>query len=150
MCICLHVQLTEASLQLESKYFYDTFAASSYTHLQPLQTYTQPQNQVGFPIIADWATSAMAMGNVQACKREGKELPPGVAVGVHYVFVIRMYVHMACVYWYILCFNESIFVCMIDYCVCLGICVCICERIFVHCMHVCVSTLYHVIYQTTN
>jgi LDH2 family malate/lactate/ureidoglycolate dehydrogenase len=34
----------------------------------------------GFPIVIDWATSTVAMGRVQALKREGKELPPGAAV----------------------------------------------------------------------
>ncbi len=28
----------------------------------------------------DWATSTVAMGRVQALKREGKQLPPGAAV----------------------------------------------------------------------
>ncbi len=34
----------------------------------------------GFPIVMDWATSTVAMGRVQALKREGKMLPPGAAV----------------------------------------------------------------------
>ncbi len=34
----------------------------------------------GFPIVMDWATSTVAMGRVQALKREGKPLPPGAAV----------------------------------------------------------------------
>jgi L-2-hydroxycarboxylate dehydrogenase (NAD+) len=34
----------------------------------------------GFPIVIDWATSTVAMGRVQALKREGKELPPQAAV----------------------------------------------------------------------
>lgn len=34
----------------------------------------------GFPIVMDWATSTVAMGRVQALKREGKLLPPGAAV----------------------------------------------------------------------
>jgi LDH2 family malate/lactate/ureidoglycolate dehydrogenase len=34
----------------------------------------------GFPIVMDWATSTVAMGRVQALKREGKTLPPGAAV----------------------------------------------------------------------
>ncbi len=34
----------------------------------------------GFPIVIDWATSTVAMGRVQALKREGKPLPPGAAV----------------------------------------------------------------------
>jgi LDH2 family malate/lactate/ureidoglycolate dehydrogenase len=34
----------------------------------------------GFPIVIDWATSTVAMGRVQALKREGKQLPPGAAV----------------------------------------------------------------------
>ncbi len=33
-----------------------------------------------FPIVIDWATSTVAMGRVQALKREGKQLPPGAAV----------------------------------------------------------------------
>ena len=33
-----------------------------------------------FPIVIDWATSTVAMGRVQALKREGKPLPPGAAV----------------------------------------------------------------------
>jgi len=35
---------------------------------------------VGFPIVADWATSVVAMGRVQQLKREGKPLPPLAAV----------------------------------------------------------------------
>lgn len=35
---------------------------------------------VGFPLVSDWATSVVAMGRVQALKREGKELPPNAAV----------------------------------------------------------------------
>jgi len=34
----------------------------------------------GFPLVIDWATSTVAMGRVQALKREGKQLPPGSAV----------------------------------------------------------------------
>lgn len=34
----------------------------------------------GFPIVIDWATSTVAMGRVQALKREGKPLPEGAAV----------------------------------------------------------------------
>ena len=34
----------------------------------------------GFPIVMDWATSTVAMGRVQALKREGKMLSPGAAV----------------------------------------------------------------------
>jgi len=35
---------------------------------------------IGFPIVADWATSVVAMGRVQQLKREGKPLPPNAAV----------------------------------------------------------------------
>ncbi|MCX6866138.1 MAG: Ldh family oxidoreductase [Verrucomicrobia bacterium] len=43
-----------------------------------------PNNNVGgFPIVMDWATSTVAMGRVQALKREGKSLPPGAAVDAH-------------------------------------------------------------------
>ncbi len=35
---------------------------------------------VGFPVVIDWATSAIAMGRVQQLLREGKELPPNSAV----------------------------------------------------------------------
>ena len=35
---------------------------------------------VGFPIVIDWATSTVAMGRVQQLKREGKPLPPNIAV----------------------------------------------------------------------
>lgn len=38
------------------------------------------QDAVGFPIVIDWATSAVAMGRVQQFKREGKRLPEGAAV----------------------------------------------------------------------
>ena len=38
------------------------------------------QDIVGFPVLIDWATSAVAMGRVQQLKREGKSLPPGAAV----------------------------------------------------------------------
>jgi LDH2 family malate/lactate/ureidoglycolate dehydrogenase len=34
----------------------------------------------GFPLVIDWATSVIAMGRVQALKREGKQIPPGAAV----------------------------------------------------------------------
>jgi L-2-hydroxycarboxylate dehydrogenase (NAD+) len=34
----------------------------------------------GFPSVIDWATSTVAMGRVQALKREGQALPPGAAV----------------------------------------------------------------------
>ena len=37
----------------------------------------------GFPIVIDWATSTVAMGRVQALKREGKALPPGAAVDAY-------------------------------------------------------------------
>jgi LDH2 family malate/lactate/ureidoglycolate dehydrogenase len=35
---------------------------------------------VGFPIVIDWATSAIASGRVQQCAREGKPLPPDCAL----------------------------------------------------------------------
>jgi LDH2 family malate/lactate/ureidoglycolate dehydrogenase len=35
---------------------------------------------VGFPVVMDWATSAVAMGRVQQLAREGKPLPPEVAL----------------------------------------------------------------------
>ncbi len=35
---------------------------------------------IGFPVVVDWATSAVAMGKVQQFKREGTELPPHSAV----------------------------------------------------------------------
>jgi L-2-hydroxycarboxylate dehydrogenase (NAD+) len=35
---------------------------------------------VGFPIVIDWATSAIAMGKVQALAREGKALPENAAL----------------------------------------------------------------------
>lgn len=38
------------------------------------------QDIIGFPIVADWATSVVAMGRVQQLKREGKPLPPNAAV----------------------------------------------------------------------
>jgi L-2-hydroxycarboxylate dehydrogenase (NAD+) len=38
------------------------------------------QQAVGFPVVIDWATSAVAMGRVQQFKREGKALPEGAAV----------------------------------------------------------------------
>ncbi len=34
----------------------------------------------GFPVVIDWATSTVAMGRVQALKREGRQLPPQAAV----------------------------------------------------------------------
>src|SRR3954470_3831651 len=37
-------------------------------------------NVVGFPIVIDWATSAIASGRVQQCAREGKPLPPEAAL----------------------------------------------------------------------
>ncbi|MGE3309527.1 MAG: Ldh family oxidoreductase [Limisphaerales bacterium] len=40
-----------------------------------------PTNDIlGFPILVDFATSAIAMGRVQQFEREGKPLPPGTAV----------------------------------------------------------------------
>ena len=38
------------------------------------------QEANGFHIVMDWATATVAMGRVQALKREGKQLPPGAAV----------------------------------------------------------------------
>ena len=38
------------------------------------------QEAIGFPIVVDWATSTVAMGRVQQFKREGRQLPEGVAV----------------------------------------------------------------------
>ena len=38
------------------------------------------QEAIGFPVVIDWATSAVAMGRVQQFKREGKALPEGAAV----------------------------------------------------------------------
>lgn len=35
---------------------------------------------IGYPIVIDWATSAVAMGRVQQLAREGKQLPPNCAV----------------------------------------------------------------------
>jgi L-2-hydroxycarboxylate dehydrogenase (NAD+) len=35
---------------------------------------------VGFPILVDWATSAISMGKLQQLKREGKPLPPDCAI----------------------------------------------------------------------
>ena len=35
---------------------------------------------VGYPMVIDWATSTMAMGRVQQLQREGRALPPDVAV----------------------------------------------------------------------
>ncbi|MDB6167750.1 MAG: Malate/L-lactate dehydrogenase [Verrucomicrobia bacterium] len=35
---------------------------------------------VGFPIVIDWATSVIAMGRIDHCRREGHLLPPGAAV----------------------------------------------------------------------
>ena len=38
------------------------------------------QDAIGFPLVIDWATSAVAMGRVQQLKREGKPLMEGAAV----------------------------------------------------------------------
>ena len=38
------------------------------------------QDQIGFPLCIDWATSTVAMGRVQQFVRENKPLPPGCAV----------------------------------------------------------------------
>ena len=38
------------------------------------------QDAIGFPVVIDWATSTVAMGRVQQCKREGRALPEGAAV----------------------------------------------------------------------
>jgi ureidoglycolate dehydrogenase (NAD+) len=38
---------------------------------------------IGFPIVIDWATSTVAMGRVQQFQREGRALPPNVAVDEH-------------------------------------------------------------------
>ncbi|MEM7682748.1 MAG: Ldh family oxidoreductase [Planctomycetota bacterium] len=35
---------------------------------------------IGFPVVIDWATSTVAMGRVQAMRREGGRLPPDAAV----------------------------------------------------------------------
>ena len=41
------------------------------------------QAVVGFPILVDWATSVIAMGRIDQCRREGRKLPPGAAVDAH-------------------------------------------------------------------
>ncbi|MCL2641791.1 MAG: Ldh family oxidoreductase [Phycisphaerales bacterium] len=41
------------------------------------------QDEIGFPICIDWATSTVAMGRVQQFVREGKQLPPGTGVDEH-------------------------------------------------------------------
>lgn len=38
------------------------------------------QKAIGFPVLVDWATSAISMGRVQQLAREGRELPPAVAL----------------------------------------------------------------------
>jgi len=38
------------------------------------------QDVVGFPVLVDWATSIIAMGQVDHCRREGRKLPAGAAV----------------------------------------------------------------------
>jgi ureidoglycolate dehydrogenase (NAD+) len=44
-------------------------------------TWAFPETEsVGFPVLVDWATSAVAMGRVQQLKREGAPLPPRSAV----------------------------------------------------------------------
>jgi ureidoglycolate dehydrogenase (NAD+) len=37
-------------------------------------------DSIGFPVLVDWATSAIAMGRVQQLAREGRPLPEGVAI----------------------------------------------------------------------
>lgn len=38
------------------------------------------QSALGFPVLIDWATSAISMGRVQQLTREGRPLPEGVAI----------------------------------------------------------------------
>lgn len=38
------------------------------------------QNSIGFPLLVDWATSAISMGRVQQLAREGRALPENVAL----------------------------------------------------------------------
>jgi L-2-hydroxycarboxylate dehydrogenase (NAD+) len=38
------------------------------------------EKAIGFPVLVDWATSAIAMGRAQQLAREGRALPEGVAV----------------------------------------------------------------------
>mmetsp|Transcript_42422 Transcript_42422/g.106023 ORF Transcript_42422/g.106023 Transcript_42422/m.106023 type:complete len:373 (+) Transcript_42422:157-1275(+) len=38
------------------------------------------QDAIGFPVLVDWATSTVAMGRIQQLQRDGKQIPPGVAV----------------------------------------------------------------------
>lgn len=38
------------------------------------------QSVLGFPLIIDWATSVIAMGRIDHCRREGHKLPAGAAV----------------------------------------------------------------------
>ena len=38
------------------------------------------QDLVGFPVLVDWATSVIAMGRIDHCRREGLKLPGGAAV----------------------------------------------------------------------
>ncbi len=38
------------------------------------------QDILGFCVLIDWATSVIAMGRIDQCRREGRPLPPGAAV----------------------------------------------------------------------
>jgi LDH2 family malate/lactate/ureidoglycolate dehydrogenase len=38
------------------------------------------QGILGYPVLIDWATSVIAMGRIDQCRREGRKLPPGAAV----------------------------------------------------------------------
>ncbi len=38
------------------------------------------QETLGFPVLVDWATSVIAMGRIEQCRREGLKLPAGAAV----------------------------------------------------------------------
>jgi ureidoglycolate dehydrogenase (NAD+) len=40
------------------------------------------QKALGFPVLVDWATSAISMGRVQQLAREGRPLPEGVAINL--------------------------------------------------------------------
>jgi ureidoglycolate dehydrogenase (NAD+) len=41
------------------------------------------QKALGFPVLVDWATSAISMGRVQQLAREGRPLPPDAAIDSH-------------------------------------------------------------------
>ncbi|MFI5358356.1 MAG: Ldh family oxidoreductase, partial [Opitutales bacterium] len=47
------------------------------------------QDVIGYPLLIDWATSVIAMGRIDQCRREGLKLPAGAAVDAQGVLTVE-------------------------------------------------------------